>query len=117
VLARRWPRWAPTALAVVLSGATVVGCGGSHTKTLPWDLFSIEGSTITVRASYGGCERVPQAKVTERPDSVDIKVTTVAFQGHCIDILIETPVVIKLDQPLGKRLVTGCRHPVCVAMR
>ena len=86
------------------------GLVGSAVST-PWELQEIDGATIRVHASGGGCFRYLRTVVDERPDSVliaSLAEDTRPDDGGetmCTANLSIADETLTLDEPLGDRIL------------
>ena len=112
----RWRRLAlALALIAVVAGIVVVvrssDWAGRRGHPAPWSSpsVSLNGRTVTVAYTVGGCFRSEHTETAEGRDEV---VITVLVREHpdqaCSDIAQERTATVTLDEPLGDRdLVDG----------
>ncbi|MFE2540342.1 hypothetical protein [Actinacidiphila glaucinigra] len=65
-----------------------------------------DGRSVTVLAGHGGCDGGPAVEVLETRDSVVLRGTVpAADDGPCTKQLLIEPVTVRLDRPLGGRIL------------
>ncbi|MDX2847186.1 hypothetical protein PV342_01580 [Streptomyces sp. PA03-3a] len=76
-----------------------------------WRLYGLrkvagDGRSVTVLAGHGGCDDGPAVEVLETRDSVVLRGTVPGRDdGLCTKELLIEPVTVRLDRPLGGRLL------------
>ena len=103
----------PMAVAafLVVSLSTACGGGGSG-RPVEWALTAEpDGSTVRVRAEFGGssCTTFDEWKVEETSTEVEVTaVVTFSGAADCTADLVSEPYTVRLAVPLGNRRLVGC---------
>lgn len=98
------------ALLVVLLALS--GCTWGNQLTAPWVLAEApQGTELHVEALIGGtsCTELLRWQVTETEERVEIRpVLRRTDAGNCTDDIGGETHVVRLEEPLGQRDLTGC---------
>jgi len=99
-----------TALTILLMAAACGGGGPS--RPVEWALTAEpDGSTVRVRAEFGGssCTDFDEWQVEETSTEVEVTaVVTFSGAADCTADLVSEPYTVRLAVPLGNRRLVGC---------
>jgi hypothetical protein len=105
----RSSRVLPTVLVVFVVATVavwvVLAWGGVGTPRSWYDSHEVDGSTVTVTYSDSPCQTFEKVDVEETDQEVTITVRTWTFAFSCSDALHPYTAKVRLDRPLGDRVL------------